>query len=114
MAAIATRSASCLQIIKFIKINGLQYNAKHDLRVYRRVAGDPFRIQVVIEGTGSVRVTLADEKGALLVAGDVQRRGAFLHELTFAKPGVRVTVQQADRSEARDIRLDVMAHAWAG
>lgn len=105
------------QIIKFIKINNLQYNTRRDPQVYRRVAGTPFRIQVVVEGTGPVRVTLADEKGAPLAEGDVQAPGTFSHELAFAKPGVRIatiTVQQADRSEAQDIRLDVMAHAWVG
>ncbi len=105
------------QIIKFIKINNLQYNALRDPQVYRRVAGEPFRIQVVVEGTGSVHVTLADEKGALLAEGDVQPPGTFSHELAFAKPGVRIvniTAQQADRSESLNMRLDVMAHAWVG
>lgn len=33
-------------IIKFIIINNLQYNARRDPQVYRRVAGQPFRIRV--------------------------------------------------------------------
>lgn len=105
------------QTIKIIKINNLQYNALRDPQVYRRVAGEAFRIQVGVGGKGSVRVTLADEKGANLVQGDVQAPGTFSHELTFAKPGVRIvtiTAQHADRSESRDMRLDVMAHAWIG
>lgn len=105
------------QIIKFIKINNLQYNALRDPQVYRRVAGEPFRIQVVVAGSGESMVTLADEKGATLVTGKVQAPGTFSHELAFAKPGVRivtVTAQHADHSESIDLRLDVMAHAWVG
>jgi hypothetical protein len=105
------------QIIKFIKINNLQYNALRDPQVYRRVTGEPFRIQVVVEGSGAVRITLADERNAPLVQGEVQAPGTFSHELAFAKSGVRIitiTAQHADRSESRDVRLDIMAHAWIG
>lgn len=105
------------QIIKMIKINNLQYNALRDPQVYRRLAGEPFRIQVSVAGTDPVSVVLADERGVQLVQGNVQAPGTFSHELKFAKPGVRImtiTAQQADRSESRDLRLDVMAHAWVG
>ncbi|RPJ47808.1 MAG: hypothetical protein EHM16_04700 [Betaproteobacteria bacterium] len=105
------------QIIKFIKINNLQYNTLRDPQVYRRVAGEALRIQVGVGGRGAVRVTLADEKGTNLVQGDVQAPGTFSHELTFARPGVRIVTigaQHADRSESRDMRLDIMAHAWVG
>ena len=104
-------------IIKMIKINNLQYNTLRDPQVYRRVAGDPFRLQVVVAGRGPVQVTLTDEKGANLAQSDVQAPGTFSHELTFSKPGVRivtVTAQHADHSESRNMRLDVMAHAWVG
>jgi hypothetical protein len=100
-----------------IKINNLQYNTGRDPQVYRRVAGQPFRIQVIVAGTGSAHITLADEKGASLVQGDVPAPGTFSHELTFAKPGVRIVTiiaELADRSESRDLRLDVMAQAWHG
>lgn len=43
--------------------------------------------------------------------------GTFSHELTFAKPGVRImtfTAQHADHSESRNLRLDGMAHQRAG
>lgn len=105
------------KLIKFIKINNLQYNILRDPQAYRRVAGEPFRIQVVIAGSGESMVTLADEKGATLVEGKVRAPGTFSHELAFAKPGVRivtVTARHADHSEAIDMRLDVMAHAWVG
>lgn len=105
------------RLINMFKINGLQYNALRDPQVYRRVAGAPFRIQAVIAGRDSVRVTLADEKGAVLAQGDVQAPGTFSHELRFDKPGVRIVTlaaHHADHSESHDLRLDVMAQAWVG
>ena len=44
------------QIIKLIKINNLQYNALRDPQVYRRVAGESFRIQVAVAGVGESAV----------------------------------------------------------
>jgi len=105
------------KIIKLIKINNLQYNILRDPQAYRRVAGQPFRIQVGVGGEGRVHVTLADERGALLAEGEVAAPGTFSHELTFAQPGVRivtVTAQHPGRNESRDLRLDVMAQAWVG
>jgi hypothetical protein len=104
-------------IIKFIIINNLQYNALRDPQAYRRVAGQPFRIQVGVGGGGRVHVMLADERGATLTEGEVAAPGTFSHELTFAQPGVRivtVTAQHPGRNESRDLRLDVMAQAWVG
>ncbi len=104
-------------IINMIKINNLQYNTLRDPQVYRRVAGEAFRIQAIIAGSDPVQVTLSDEKGANLAQGDVQAPGTFSHELSFVKPGVRIvtiTAQRADKQESQNIRLDVMAHAWVG
>ncbi len=104
-------------IINMIKINNLQYNSLRDPQVYRRVAGETFRVQAVIAGSGAVQVTLTDEKGANLAQGSVQAPGTFSHELSFAKPGVRIvtiTAKRADQQQSQNIRLDVMAHAWVG
>jgi hypothetical protein len=105
------------QIIKFIKINNLQYNALRDPQVYRRLAKQPFRIKVAVGGAGRVQVTLADERGAALATGEIAAPGTFSHELAFAQPGVRIvtiSAQHADHSDSRDLRLDVMAQAWVG
>lgn len=105
------------RLINMFKINSLQYNALRDPQVYRRVAGEPFRIQAMINGRDTVRVSLSDERGAVLAQGDVQAPGTFSHELRFDKPGVRIvtlTAQHADHSESHDLRLDVMAQAWVG
>lgn len=105
------------KIINMFKINGLQYNALRDPQVYRRVAGEPFRIQAMINGRDTVRVSLSDEQGAVLAQGEVQAPGTFSHELRFDKPGVRIvtlTAHHADHEESHDLRLDIMAHAWIG
>lgn len=104
-------------IIKFIKINNLQYNPLRDPQAYRGVAGAALRIQVAIGSSGTTRISLADEKGALLAEGEVEGPGTFSHGLNWIRPGVRIvtiTAQHADRSESRDVRLDIMAHAWIG
>ncbi len=104
-------------IINSIKINNLQYNTLRDPQVYRRVAGENFRIQVILAGSGPVRVMLTDAQGVNLAQGEIQAPGTFSHELSFAKPGVRIvtiTAQHADRSESQNMRLDVMARAWVG
>lgn len=104
-------------VIKFIKINNLQYNPQRDPQAYRGIAGAALRIQVAVGSSGPTRVSLADEKGALLGEGQVQGPGTFSHELNWIHPGVRivtVTAQHAEHSESRDLRLDIMAHAWIG
>lgn len=105
------------KLINIIKINNLQYNALRDPQVYRRLAGEAIRIQAVIGGSERAQVTLTDEKGVVLAQREVLAPDTFSHELTFAKPGVRIvtlTAQHADRSESHDLRLDVMAHEWVG
>ena len=104
-------------IIKMIKINNLQYNALRDRQVYRRVAGESFRIQLVVAVNAPVQVTLSDETGAVLVEGTASASGTFSHALTYATPGVRVvtvTARHEGRSDSQDLRLDVMAQAWVG
>lgn len=105
------------RLINMFKINGLQYNAMRDPQVYRRVPGEPFRIEAVIAGRDRVQVTLADAKGMVLAQREVQAPGTFSHELRFDKPGVRIvtlTAHHADHEESYNLRLDIMAHAWIG
>ncbi|MDH5256874.1 MAG: hypothetical protein OEX07_02670 [Gammaproteobacteria bacterium] len=44
--------------IKTIKLNNLQYNSNRDPQVFRRVVNKPFRLQVILGGTGNANVTL--------------------------------------------------------
>ncbi len=100
------------KIFKLFKINNLQYNARRDPQPYRRFAGEPFRIQAIIDGHEITRITLTDEKGKILAQRDLCGPATFSHELTFAGPGVRIvtlSASQSGRNESHDLRLDAMA-----
>ncbi len=105
------------QLLKYIKINGLQYNPQRDPAVYRRSVNQPFNIQALLEGSGEARCTLADERGKALAEKTVALPGTFAHEITFAAAGSRIvtlTCAGAGQEFTRDLRLDVMAHDWIG
>jgi hypothetical protein len=104
-------------LVKLIKLNNLQYNANRDPQVYRRCVDEPFRIQVLLDGRGEARCTLTDDKGRALAEQSVTLPGAFSHELSYPTPGVRLvtlTVEANGQRHARDLRLDVLEHAWVG
>jgi hypothetical protein len=100
-----------------IKINGLPYNPQRDPQAYRRCVNEPFRIEALIRGTGSARCSLRDAQGALLAQQAVALPGVFAHELAYATPGTRIVtlaVEAGGESSVRDLRLDVLEHAWIG
>ena len=104
-------------LIKMIKINNLQYNSNRDPQVYRRTVNEPFRIQAVLGGSGTARCALRDVQNRVIVEKAVALPGTFVHELSFATPGIRlVTLSVANDGEqcSQDLRLDVMEHAWMG
>ena len=41
-----------------IKLNNVQYNSNRDPQVFRRVINKPFRLEVVLAGSGSANVSL--------------------------------------------------------
>jgi hypothetical protein len=105
------------KLVKLVRLNGLQFNANRDPQVYRRVVGEPFRIQAVLDAGSPVRCTLSDSGGRVLASADVPGGGTFTHELKFDAAGVHVVTLRAERggdSFAQDLRLDVLAHAWIG
>jgi hypothetical protein len=104
-------------VVRLLKLNNLQYNANRDPQAYRRVAGEPFRIEALIPGRGSAvcRVEAAD--GACLVEQTLRAPVTFVHELVFDTPGtriVRLSIVTEQGTFARDLRLDVLEHAWVG
>ncbi|MEW5791317.1 MAG: hypothetical protein ACOY5C_08495 [Pseudomonadota bacterium] len=104
------------KLIKMVKLNNLQYNANRDPQVYRRVAGHPFRVQLMLDGSGQANVELEAE-GKVLCSKTVALPGTFSCEVSFNTPGVRIaniTVNAGGRSETVDLRLDVEAHVWVG
>ncbi|MDH5535509.1 MAG: hypothetical protein OEZ08_08070 [Betaproteobacteria bacterium] len=105
------------QLLKYIKLNGLQYNPQRDPQAYRRSLNQPFRIQALLEGSGRARCTLADERGKPLAEKTVALPGTFVHEIAFASAGSRVvtlTCEGAGQKIERDLRLDVLEHDWVG
>lgn len=105
------------KLVKLVKLNNLQYNANRDPQAYRRCVNEPFRIQALLEGSGTARCTVSDESGKTLAEKSVALPGTFTHELSFPSPGTRVvtlTVEDGREKFSQDLRLDVMEHAWVG
>jgi hypothetical protein len=105
------------RLVKLVRLNGLQFNANRDPQVYRRVVGEPFRIQAMLDAGAPVRCTLSDAGGRVLARTNVPGGGTFAHEMTFDVPGVHVVTLRAERggdAYTQDLRLDVLAHAWIG
>jgi len=104
-------------LVKFIKLNNLQYNANRDPQVYRRVVNEPFRIQASLEGTGVARCSLVDAQGKVLASAEVKTPGMYTHEIAFPSHGIRVVTLVIERGAERftqNLRLDVLDHAWIG
>jgi hypothetical protein len=105
------------KLVKLVKLNNLQYNPNRDPQVYRRVAGQPFRIQALLEGAGTAKCIVRDAAGKALVERDVPAPGTFTHELAYDKPGqylVTLEVSRGGETFAQPLRLDVLEHAWVG
>ena len=103
-------------LIKMIKLNNLQYNANRDPQVYRRVAGHPLRIQAMLEGKGSAKISVACE-GKTLKEASLELPGIFSYEITFKDAGIRIatlTVSADGQSESHNLLLDTEAHAKVG
>jgi hypothetical protein len=105
------------RLVKFVKLNNLQFNANRDPQVYRRVVGESFRIQAFLGGAGSAKCALRDAAGATVDARDVPPPGPFDVELTYQQPGQHIVTLEVTRGAERftqDLRLDVLEHAWIG
>lgn len=103
--------------MKLVKLNGLQYNPNRDPQVYRRCVNEPFRLQALLDGEGEARCTLRDASGRILDEKTITLPGTYTHELSFTAPGVHIvtlTAEGAGQQIARDLRLDVLEHAWVG
>lgn len=104
-------------LVRYVKLNNLQYNANRDPQVYRRVAGEPFRIQAFLAGKGSAQCTLREASGAAIEAREVAPPGPFDVEVAYKEPGQHVVTLEVTRGSERftqDLRLDVLEHAWVG
>jgi hypothetical protein len=105
------------KLVKFVKLNNLQYNANRDPQVYRRVTGEPFRIQAFLGGAGSAKCVLRDAAGAVIAEQEVAPPGPFNVEVVYREPGQRVVTLEVARGPDRftqNLRLDTLEHAWVG
>ncbi len=105
-----------MKLVKMIKLNNLQYNPNRDPEVYRRPVNKEFRLQVLLNGSGSASVRL-DAEGQTLSEATVNLPGAFECKFSFDSPGTRVgtlTIEGGGDSYRQDVRLDVTEHEWIG
>ncbi|MCC6610711.1 MAG: hypothetical protein IT515_13685 [Burkholderiales bacterium] len=105
------------KLVKLVKLNNLQYNPNRDPQVYRRVAGEAFRIQAYLDGPGTAQCVVRDAAGKAMVERAVPAPGPFTHELAFDKPGQYLVTLEVSRNGERfalPLRLDVLEHAWVG
>ena len=104
-------------LVKFVKLNNLQYNANRDPQVYRRVVGEKFRIQAFLAGTGTAHCELRDAAGASIMRREVAPPGPFEVEVAYDAAGQYVVTLEVTRGAehfAQYLRLDVLEHAWVG
>lgn len=102
------------KLVKTIKLNNLQYNPNRGPEAYRRCVGDPFRIQALLDGEGSARVTLCASDGSRLGEAKVGLPGTFVQELRFPAPGrrsVTLKVEGDGQTFTQELRLEVAEHA---
>ena len=105
------------KLVKLVRLNGLQFNANRDPQVYRRVVGEVFRIQALLDEGATAHCTLSDAGGRVMVSAEVPGGGTFSHDVRFDAPGVHVITLAAVRGGdafTQDLRLDVLAHEWVG
>jgi hypothetical protein len=98
-------------LVKLVKLNNLQYNPNRDPQVYRRAAGEPFRIQALLNGGGSARCRITESSGTVLAEQTVALPGTFTQEIAFPDAGTRMvmlTVEAGAERYAQDLRLDVL------
>ncbi len=104
-------------LVRMVKLNGVQFNANRDPQAYRRTAGEPFRLEALLDGAGEAQCSVSDERGETLTRASVARPGRYACELSFDQPGVRLVtlrITSGDEQYAQTLRLDLMAHAWVG
>ena len=100
--------------IKTIKLNNLQYNSNRDPQVFRRVVNKPFRLQVVLEGSGSANVTLT-VGGNTLSQEAVNLPGTFDCNVEFDSAASHlgtVNVEVNGESFKDYVRFDVTETPW--
>ncbi|MCG5493254.1 MULTISPECIES: hypothetical protein [Ectothiorhodospira] len=105
-----------MALVKLVKLNNLQYNANRDPEFYRRPVGKEFRLQAVLNGTGSAKARFVAE-GKTLCETQVPMPGTFDCRFKYDTAGTRVgtlSIEGNGETFTQDIRIDTTEHAWVG
>lgn len=105
-----------MKMVKLIKLNNLQYNPNRDPEVYRRPVNKEFRLQALLNGSGTAKARFEAE-GKVLCESTVNLPGSFECKFSYDSPGTRIgtlTIEGPGESFTQDIRIDVTEHAWIG
>jgi len=104
------------KLVKLVKLNNLQYNANRDPENYRRSVNEPFRLQALLDGSGTAKARFEVE-GKAVCEKSVSLPATFDCSVSFPSAGIRLgtlTVEGSGETVTRTLRLDVMEHAWIG
>ena len=104
------------KLVKMIRVNNLEYNANRDPQVYRRTVGENFRIQALLEGSGSASAQFV-VGGEVKCESTVALPGKFDCQVSFDEPGTvlgTLTIEANGESISQSIRLDVEKYAKVG
>jgi hypothetical protein len=105
-----------MKLVKLIKLNNLQYNPNRDPEVYRRPIDKEFRLQVVLNGSGSAKCRLEVE-GEVLCDNAVSLPGTFECKFSYNTAGTRIgtlIIEGNGETLRESMRFDVTEHAWIG
>lgn len=98
------------KFVTLVKLNNLEYNPNRDPEFYRRQPGKPFRIQALLQGSGTAKGRVEVE-GESTCESTVSLPGTYECTLSFDTPGVRVArlvIESGNETYTQDIRLDVV------
>ena len=109
-------AGSTMKILKLVKLNNLQYNPNRDPNVYRRSVNKEFRLQAILDGTGSAKgIFLIDGKPRCESA--INLPGTFECKFKFPKAGTHVgelVIEGNGETYHQNIRIDVTEYDWIG
>lgn len=105
-----------MKLVKMIKLNNLQYNPNRDPEVYRRPVNKEFKLQALLNGSGSATAKF-EADGKVLCEGSVSLPGTFECKFGYDSAGTRIgtlVIEGSGEDFRQDIRIDVTEHAWIG
>lgn len=103
-------------MVKLIKLNNLEYNTNRDPSVYRRAVNKDFRLQALMDGSGTAKGTFYVD-GKAQCEANVTLPGTFECKFKFPKAGTHVgelIIENGTDQFRKNIRIDVMEHDWIG